>query len=318
MTAQPLRILVCDHRGAGLEARFEGLVGAGGPPFETRVSRSVRDSVRAVSEWSPDLVVLDPLTKGIVTEIAALDRADGRTNGRPEPPAPFLVLWDRDEARAARRLADELGSRPWDLVHRDATPEEFDVRLRQLLGYGRMLQEMGRLRHRAVHDDRTELLRPQAFQARLNEHFAAAKRHQLELAFVMMDLDKFGQINKRYDHTVGDALIARVGEVIRKSLRTEDVAGRLGGDEFAVLLPYTGKVDAVQVVNRLRERIQALSGRYEGASEDIPVSTSIGFETFDGADLDSVEELRRRAERALRKAKTSGGDRAIYFRQMDE
>jgi diguanylate cyclase (GGDEF)-like protein len=119
---------------------------------------------------------------------------------------------------------------------------------------------MSELRHRASHDDRTDLLRPQAFQARLVEHFSAAQRHKLELALVLLDMDKFGAVNKRHDHTVGDLLIARVGEVIRRNLRTEDVAGRLGGDEFAVLLPYTGKINAARVVNRLRVEIAKLSG----------------------------------------------------------
>ncbi len=310
MTATPLRILVCDHRGAGVETRFEALRGG----CEVRVTHSVRESLQVLAGWSPHLIVLDPLTRRIVTELATLTQA----GVQGEEAAPLLVIWDRDEDRTARRLAEELGPRPWDLVHRDAPSEEFEVRLRQLVGYGRMLREMGQLRHRAVHDDRTELLRPQAFQARLDEHFAAAKRHKLELCFVLMDLDKFGQINKDYDHTVGDRLISRVGEVIRTSLRTEDVAGRLGGDEFAVLLPYTGKLDAVPVVNRLRERIHGLTGPFEGANEDILVSTSIGFETYDGSDLDSVEELRHNSERALRKAKVGGGNKAIYFRALDD
>jgi len=309
MTTSTLRILVCDHRGVGVEARFE----ARQEEYELRVTRSVRESLRSLAEWPPHLVVLDPLTRGIATELSLLAQADDRG----EESIPFLVIWDRDEERTARKLSEQLGPRAWDLVHRDAPSEEFGVRLRQLVSSGRMVREMGQLRHRAAHDDRTELLRPQAFQSRLDEHFAAARRHKLELCFVMMDLDRFGQINKRHDHTVGDRLIARVGGVIRTSLRTEDVAGRLGGDEFAVLLPYTKKVDAVPVVNRLRERIQALSGPFEGADEDIPVSTSIGFETFDGSDLDSAEALRRNAEKALRKAKTSGGDRAIYYRSLE-
>jgi diguanylate cyclase (GGDEF)-like protein len=134
---------------------------------------------------------------------------------------------------------------------------------------------------------------------------------------VLLDLDKFGSINKRHDHTVGDLLIARVGEVIRRNLRTEDVAGRLGGDEFAVLLPYTGKINAARVVNRLRTEIAKLSGKFEGAREEIPVSTSLGFETFDGSDLESLETLRRNAEMALRAAKRRGGNKGVYYRQPD-
>ena len=311
MTDHAQRILVCDHRGQGIEARLREISAA---DFELRTARSLRESIERLGSWRPQLLILDPLTKNAVAEISALTRGEA---GPLRENIPVLVILDRDPARDPGEWSKELGPRPWDMIDRNASPEELGIRLRQLLGYGRMLMEMGRLRHRAAHDDRTDLLRPQAFQTRMNEHFAAAKRHQLELCFVMMDLDKFGQINKRHDHTIGDKLIAKVGEVIRRSLRTEDVAGRLGGDEFAVLLPYTKRDDALQVVGRLRERIANLSGPFEGADEDIPVSTSIGFETFDGEDLESVESLRKNAEKALRKAKRSGGDQAIYYRELD-
>lgn len=131
---------------------------------------------------------------------------------------------------------------------------------------------------------------------------------------MIADLDRFGQFNKRYDHTVGDRVLSRVGAAIRSALRAEDVAGRLGGDEFGCILPYTQKVDAARVVQRLRERIRAASGRIGGA--DVEVSASLGFETFDGRDLASVESLRAHAEVALREAKQRGGDRALYYRLL--
>src|SRR5207249_8943021 len=120
---------------------------------------------------------------------------------------------------------------------------------------------------------------------------------------VLADLDDFGRINKDYDHTVGDRVITRVGAAIRVLLRTEDIAGRLGGDEFAVLLPYTGVIDAAHVVRRLRDGIRSLSGRIPDVPAGIQVHASLGFETFDGADLQSLEVLRQHAEIALRDAK---------------
>jgi diguanylate cyclase (GGDEF)-like protein len=161
-------------------------------------------------------------------------------------------------------------------------------------------------------------LRPNAFQARLLEHFSAAQRHHHDLALVLIDLDRFGAINKEHDHTVGDDVISRVGDAIRRTLRVEDVAGRLGGDEFGVLLPYTGKINAALVVNRLRQEIARCSGQPEGANSHIDCSASIGFETYDGEDIDSLETLRRHSERALRVAKVQGGDQGVYYRSLDE
>ncbi len=305
MTKENPRILVADHQGSGLE-RWLAFLGSRG--FELELARTLRESLRRCQQSPPDVILLAPLSRIGEAELEALDVARGAV--------PLLLVCDRTDPDSAVRARRALESGASDLVFRDAREEELELRLRRLLDHARILREMGDLRHRASHDDRTDLLRPKSFQARLVEHFSAAQRHKLELALVLLDLDKFGAINKLHDHTVGDLLIERVGEVIRRNLRTEDVAGRLGGDEFAVLLPYTGKINAALVVNRLRSEIAKLSGRFQGARDEIPVSASLGFETFDGTDLDSVETLRRHAERALRTAKHRGGDQGIYFRSL--
>lgn len=303
MPRETARVLIADHCGSGLDAWAAYLDGS---PFELARSRSLRETVRQLAAFQPEAILLDPLTRTGVAEFEALDLARAEV--------PVLVVCERDDREVALRAGRGLSAGAFDLLFRDASEEELGLRLARLLELSRMRREMDELRHRASHDDRTDLLRPKAFQARLVEHFSAAQRHKLELALVLLDLDKFGAVNKRHDHTVGDALIAKVGEVIRRNKRTEDIAGRLGGDEFAMLLPYTGKINAARVVSRLRTEIAKLSGRIEGAREEVPVSSSIGFETFDGSDLDSLETLRRHAEIALRQAKVRGGNQGIYYR----
>jgi diguanylate cyclase (GGDEF)-like protein len=307
MSQVTARILVADHRGTELRSRAAFLETR---PYELAHSGSLRETVRQIGAFRPGVILLDPLTRSGAEELEALDLVRGEV--------PILMLGEREDRGAHLRVARALSAGAFDLVFRDAPDEELEQRLERLLDQARILREMGELRHTASHDDRTDLLRPKAFQARLVEHFSAAQRHKLELALVLLDLDKFGDINKRHDHTVGDIVIARVGEAIRRNLRTEDVAGRLGGDEFAVLLPYTGKINAARVVSRLRAEINKVSGVVEGARENVPVSASIGFETFDGGDLDSLETLRRHAETALRAAKRGGGDQGIYYRNLPQ
>ena len=308
------RILVCDHRGGGLDRSLSGLPE---PGFDLETSTTLRQSLRRISRTPPDAILLDPLTREAGVELSALEAARGG-HAPDRPPVPVLLVTDEDDDEAALRADQILRRGSWDVIQRTTRPQEIARRLRQLVLQRRMSLEMTELRHLASHDDRTDLLRPKAFEARLVEHFSAAQRHRHDLALVLIDLDRFGVINKRHDHTVGDQLITRVGEVIRSALRVEDAAGRLGGDEFAVLLPYTGKINAAMVVNRLRQEIEKLSGRPEGVKGEIEVSASIGFETFDGTDVDSVEKLRRHAERALRVAKEKGGDRGVYYRSLEE
>jgi diguanylate cyclase (GGDEF)-like protein len=305
--SSPETILVCDHRGEGLSELLAPLA-EGGARLET--SPNLRRSLLWLASERPSVVLIDPLAGGGV-EIDALLEAR-----RGEAPLPVLVVADPDEA-----LPQVLGPRliergQWDLIRRAAPLEEYRLRIAMLLEHARRRREMDELRYRATHDDRTQLLRPLEFDEQVRAHASAAQRHGLDLALLFVDLDHFGRINKTFAHTVGDRVIERVGEVIRGALRIEDVAGRLGGDEFGVLLPYTRKVDAASVVQRLLQEIRALSGPVEGHEQALSISASIGFETFSGRDLESLEELRSHAERALLVAKRRGGDQGIYFRGL--
>jgi diguanylate cyclase (GGDEF)-like protein len=304
------RLLLCDHRGEGADALLAALEAAG---HAVELSRSLRASLEHIARAAPDAILLDPLAGGTALELEALEEALARAKRR----VPVLVLVDSASGPALAR-AGERGL--FDVLHRDAPAEWLLLRLAQLQRQAERTRELDEMRYRAAHDDRTDLLRPHNFSVRLREHFSAAQRHKFDLALMIIDLDKFGQINKRHDHTVGDALITKVGAAIRKELRTEDVAGRLGGDEFAVLLPYTSPSDAANVVQRLVDKIRETSGPIPGAGEPVETGASIGFETYNGKtqDLPDVDVLRRHAERALRFAKRSGGNRGVYYRTLGE
>src|SRR5689334_2645064 len=231
-------ILLCDHRGRGLAAFAAALRAAG---WQVEESLKLEESAARLAQAAPDLVLLDPLVEAGSAEIELVRQAGGT------PPPALLYLVDaarREEALAALRLAQI----PFDLLPRESSPAELVWRAARLSDQRRADGETAELRRRVLLDERTELLRPKAFEQRLVEHFAAAERHRFPLALVIADLDRFGEFNKRRDHTFGDLVIARVGAVIRGNLRTEDSAGRLGGDEFAVLLPYTGPIEAAKVV----------------------------------------------------------------------
>lgn len=307
MARSPL-ILLCDHRGEGLSEALQALTTLG---YRVNLTESLRQSVLCVEHEVPDVAILDPLARGGVVEIEQL----GRGTGEGEV-MPLLLVADPGAPMPAILASRNLGTVPWDLIYRSAPFEEYLLRIERLRALAEGLKEMEEVRFLASHDDRTELLRPRPFQERLLEHFSAAGRHRFDLALVLIDLDGFGRVNKDFDHTVGDQVIARVGAVIRNHLRAEDVGARLGGDEFAVLLPYTRKIATARVVSRMREDIHALSGPVEGREGELVVSASLGFETYDGTDLETVESLRIHAELALKSAKDFGGNHALYFRNL--
>ncbi len=309
-------LLLADHRGDRLYGDLQPLEWAG---YTLRVTRSLRETVAALSESTYDAVVIAPLVESGRVELETLDRL------RAERGLPVLVVTCNQGVGPSIAAAAALHQGPWDLIHAGAPVEEVLMRVSRLARDAASHGELEELRWRAHHDERTGLLRPDVFAARLQEHFSAAQRHHMNLALVLVDLDRFGAINKEFDHTVGDAVIASVGEAIRGQRRAEDVAARLGGDEFALVLPYTRRVEAALVVRRLCREVRALShmapAEFRGTEEAprrVEVSASVGFETYDGSDLQSPEVLRRHAEIALRESKLGGGNQALYYRSLNE
>jgi diguanylate cyclase (GGDEF)-like protein len=302
-----VRLLVCDHRGSRLSEKLR--LGHSQPAELTLTSR-LRESLLALASQDPDVLLLDPLSATGRAELEVIEPERVRLD------VPMLVVHAGLSGRDLLSNLKALRAEHFDLIERSAPLDEYWMRIQRLLEERRARREIRELRHRAAHDERTDLLRAGAFQARLGEHFSAAQRHGLPLALVLMDLDSFGQINKLHDHTIGDEVIQRVAEAVRRALRVEDIAGRLGGDEFAVVLPYTKTSDAARVSERLREEIHRLTGSFGDGRALVRVAASLGYETFDGRDLNSVSELRQHAERALRQAKARGGNMAIYYRTL--
>ena len=306
--SRPPLILICDHRDEGLREALQPLQAMG---FRVEESTGLGQTRERLQRQRPDVVLVDPLARGGLVELEQIAAARG------DQALPVLVVADPADPLPAVLASRCLDDGPWDLVYRGAPLEELLMRIDRLRSQAAGQRELDDMRFQAVHDDRTALLRPMPFGQRLREHFSAAQRHHFDLALVLMDLDRFGQVNKAFDHMVGDVIIDRVGRVVRETLRAEDVGGRLGGDEFAIVLPYTQRVDTARVVSRLREQVQALSGPVDPSGRELHVSASIGFETYDGSDLETVETLRRHAEVALRRAKEQGGNRAVYFRHAE-
>src|SRR5258705_1544294 len=187
----PPLILCCDHRGEGLSA---SLAGVGPREWAIETTADPRATRRALGAGRPDLIVLDPLAEGGSAELDELESLRGE-----DAPVPVLVVVDSGDARRGILAARALVRGAFDLVHRGSPPEEFALRMERLLAAGAAQIEMAELRHRALHDDRTDLLRPAAFEHRLLEHFSAAERHHLSMALVIIDLDAFGRVNKDYD-----------------------------------------------------------------------------------------------------------------------
>ena len=170
----------------------------------------------------------------------------------------------------------------------------------------------GQLQHLADHDALTGMFNRRRFEHELDRELARAARYRTGGALLAIDLDHFKDVNDTFGHSVGDALIARVGEIFRATLRDTDIMARLGGDEFAVILPGADERRAAAVAEKLLGLLRA-EGRV-GPAGDRParVTATLGIALFGDAPL-TAEELLVEADIAMYVAKEAGRDRLEVY-----
>ncbi len=163
--------------------------------------------------------------------------------------------------------------------------------------------------HAAAIDPLSGLFNRRYLHVRLEEELERARRHQIPLALLMIDLDDFKMINDKFGHLAGDAVIKEVAVILRRTVRMFDVCTRYGGEEFAILMPNSGAQSAATVAERIRRRIE--SYRFtEPALASLSVTGSIGLAVSTAQLL--PRDLIERADQALYQAKTLGKNR-VWF-----
>ncbi|MCA1989104.1 MAG: diguanylate cyclase [Desulfarculus sp.] len=164
----------------------------------------------------------------------------------------------------------------------------------------RMEGELARL---ATTDWLTGVANRQHFLELASQEFKRSRRYGKPMMVVMIDMDRFKDINDTYGHAMGDELLRQAARACRQSLRDSDIFGRLGGEEFAAVLVEADLDEGRMVAERLRE---ALAGLRTGLETDGPVCTaSLGLAQMDPRDQ-RLDDLLKRASAALYQAKRTG------------
>ncbi len=170
------------------------------------------------------------------------------------------------------------------------------------------------MEHRALHDALTGLPNRVLLADRFEQALHHAQRTGTGVGLLLIDLDRFKEINDTLGHHVGDALLERVGQRMVGALRAVDTVARLGGDEFAVLLPDVASVaDALAVASTVQA---ALSETYPVLGVDLDVEASIGV-VVSGEHGDDATTLMQRADVAMYVAKQKAVGSFAYDPAMD-
>jgi diguanylate cyclase (GGDEF)-like protein len=185
--------------------------------------------------------------------------------------------------------------------------EEFESRLRLAAEVGRLQRELAR---HSTRDLLTAVANRRYLLLRLDEEFSRARRYQTSLSFALFDIDRLREVNDRSGQAAGDAVIRRVGDIIRSQVRREDVLGRMGEDVFGVLLPGNRYRGAAVLANKIRTEAEEATFSKDGAT--FAIRLSCGISTYpDNRTIKSPDDLVATAETALRSAKSRGGNRVF-------
>lgn len=161
-----------------------------------------------------------------------------------------------------------------------------------------------RLEKLAITDGLTGAFNHRRFQEALAQEVMRSARTSRNLSVLMVDVDHFKRFNDTHGHPAGDELLRRLSATLGNGLRVTDLLARYGGEEFAILLPETGREEAFQVAERLRDSVERELGDQSRVTVSIGVATS-------GTDGEGSQAVLSAADRALYEAKRRGRNQVV-------
>jgi diguanylate cyclase (GGDEF)-like protein len=170
------------------------------------------------------------------------------------------------------------------------------------------------LEHQALHDSLTGLPNRALLQDRLSQAINQAKREQTTVAFMLLDLDRFKEINDTLGHATGDQVLQEVSQRLHQCLRASDTVARLGGDEFAIINPHSGLQQAIAFVEKVAHTICQVINL---DNQNLYVGVSVGIALYPQHGSD-VASLIRQADIAMYSAKRGNKDYVVFDTGLDK
>ena len=168
------------------------------------------------------------------------------------------------------------------------------------------------LRLQSFTDPLTEVYNRRALDDMVQKYASRAQRLKKPLSFLMVDVDRFRQINSRFGHTMGDFVLLEVATILKSAVRGSDAVIRYGGDEFLILLADSPLADVEAVIGRIHRYVQ--DWNQSGHLKDFELVLSIG--SADWAPMKTVDEILNEADKSMYAAKARGMAKGKEYRVM--
>jgi two-component system, sensor histidine kinase ChiS len=264
--------------------------------YNVVTAKTGKEAVNAFRKESPDLVILDV----VLPDFDGFEILKKIKKDMKDKYIPVIFLTASVDMESKVKA---FHSGAVDYLTKPFSTAELLVRIESFLN---IKKQHDMLKEDAIYDKMTGVLNKVHFMQRAGEEIRKGYIYRKILAFIIVDIDNFKQINDSFGHLAGDQVIVNVGARIKDVVRPTDVFGRFGGDEFTFLLPNTDAKGASVIAKRLISEIETHPVVYE--KDKIKLSISIGIADTYKRNIQELEDLVKLADEALYKAKKEKGN----------
>ena len=291
LTTLPYRVMIIDDSVDITTYYSEVLEQAG---MVTKAVHNPLNVIKTLLEFAPDLILIDlymPKCNGM--DLAKVIR---QIDAFVSIPIVFLSAEiDLDKQLVAMSLGGD------DFLAKPILPQHLISSVNSRIRRSLILRSL------VLRDSLTSLFNHTAIKDELDREVVRSKRHGTSLAFAMIDIDHFKQINDTYGHPIGDRVIKSLARLLKQRLRASDLVGRYGGEEFAVILVNADRAAALQVLDTIRKDFCQL--RYQSDGKEFTVTFSCGI--ADVSQFRDATKLIEASDKALYNAKHAGRNQVV-------
>ncbi len=282
--------------------------------FRLKVVNSGEAAMDAAQKEAIDLMLIDLVLPGIngFEVIKQLKKMPEHRNVQLVVVTQVADL--NDKIRCIQLGVDDYHVKP---VNREMLIAQVYALLKKKAYMDRLSNQYENALQAAISDKLTGIYNHAYFKHFLDLEVKRASRQKHSLALIMVDIDNFKRFNDTHGHPAGDALLKRMGELLRTHIREVDVPARYGGEEFAVVLPYADRKGAPVVAERIREAIRNEPFSIPGVKKTEKTTVSMGIAYYPD-DAASANDLVQCADKALYRAKKEGKDRYCVYHKEDQ
>ena len=286
-------ILIVDDIDTNIDILLELL----GEKYDVLVAVDGKTALDIASKEKIDLILLDIM----MPEMDGYEVCERLKSSEETHNIPVLFITAKTDEDSIEKAYDIGGS---DYITKPFKPRELLARIKTQLQLRKLINNLDFI---ATHDEMTGIYNRRQFFNLASKRFKETKKN---LYAVMVDIDKFKEVNDKYGHSIGDEVIKIVTKTIADSISKDAIFGRIGGEEFALVCNAESKATVMKNIESMREKIEKLEVKaHNGEIVKFTISEGVSKAKVKTKNLD---ELLKEADIALYEAKGSGRNKVIF------